>query len=729
MIQVPYHIENVSIVISTSTELINNSVCEISCIGTEFNSTGDIRLGATDKKPCGTCLQNIHTCNGHSGFIRLPFSIVHPLYTKRVLQELRQVSPSIMYKKDTDIFYDKATNQVISVDEIREIVPENLIMTVLPVMPPICRPNVFVTGVTHDDDLTTQYNDILKLIQKYKVSADPEIEKTIKFRVKCLFDNSGDKLKHINGRSFTGIKERIVGKNGQIRLYIMGKRVDQSARTVISAEPTLEIDQLGVPTYVAETLYYVEVYYRINKRHLIQLHQRCLIQSIERYETKTKFNLKYSNRTLRFIDAYYTHGDPLMDTDTMYVYYGDNIHRNLMDNDVVLFNRQPTLHKHSMSALRVKVLPGKTFRINLAITKQFNADFDGDECNIHVPIYDDARAELLELASLQSNIINTQTNKPALAIVQDTLLGSYMMSHEPKPMTYVDIIQCLVESNIDCNELIERFGVDCQFTTLHLLSLALPPDMNWSHEKLVISNGQIISGVLSKQYLSNTSTSLIKIIYDKYTPNHVLTFINRLQWVVTSYMGTHGYTIGIKDCIIRQDTKTTMDALITLKLSEIDETDDEFTIGQSLNRIKNQCMKLVESELGQSRFSACIKSGAKGDMFNACQISSILGSQSIAGGRIKPSITLGKRVFVHDRIGATQIRSRGFIGRSFFTGLNAHEYFIHAAAGREGLIDTSQKTANSGYIQRKINKLTEDLKVQYDGTVRGNGGIVYSMSY
>lgn len=712
-----FHISSVKLGVASSADIVRNAVCEVDNTNQSLNSPSDIRMGTMDSTPCGTCRRDVHTCQGHFGYIRLPFKVCNPLFTKRIIQITRATTGHmIIHKKDTDTFYDKTDERDLSADDLEQLLPESdrhLILSVLPVLPIACRPNIFVNGVVHDDDITTQYNDIIKIIQKYNNTHDDKHASNLRFRIRCLLDNTSDKLKHINGRSFMGLKERIVGKSGQIRLYIMGKRVDQSARTVISAEPTLEIDQVGIPQYMAETLYYREVYYQYNRARLEDLVARGLVQSILRADTLARFNIRYvRNRAIVFVDDVYRAGThQYMTADTMFVFYGDIICRNLMDNDMVLFNRQPTLHRHGMTAMRVRVLSGKTLRINLAITKQFNADFDGDECNIHVPMNLDTRAELSELASVPANILSVQSGAPTLAIVQDTLLGAYLMSARPERLPYHDAVQLLIQVGVEFDEL---SALPVTPTTLDILSFALPHTMEHAH---IVVRGQFVNGVvLDKSLLSNIRTSLIRIIYDQFGADAVLRFVNRMQWIVTAWNATHGFTIGIGDCRrfpVDVDAELTEESAPTLRDRVMVEARDW----------------MVDTG---SRLIDTITSGAKGDMFNACQITSLLGQQSVGGRSIQPTITYRRRTFPHVRLDASaveQIKSRGFITHGFFEGLTSHEYFIHSSASREGICDTALKTASSGYIQRKIVKLTEDVRIMYDGTVRGNDGVIYNMRY
>ena len=300
----------------------------------------------------------------------------------------------------------------------QKIHPKNFILKNIPVLPPIARPYVVAENLTCDDDLTIQYLEIIKINNHLNDNHLNEIKKqkyiqSLRFRIKCLYDNSHEKAKHTNGRPMKGIKKRIAGKEGQIRNNLMGKRVNKSARTVIGPDPTLCLDEIAVPPKIAETLTYPV---RVNANNYFELsdivnnnkanfvirnngnNRINLKYALFRKGTELMYNDKiirknkkgedieiiidsYSNEQLLKGDRLFRNGKEI--TELKYLQrkkfkleYGDVVERHLRNNDIVLLNRQPTLHKGSMLAQRIKIVPGKTIRMNLAITKTFNADFD-----------------------------------------------------------------------------------------------------------------------------------------------------------------------------------------------------------------------------------------------------------------------------------------------------------------------------------------------------------------
>jgi DNA-directed RNA polymerase beta' subunit len=289
--------------------------------------------------------------------------------------------------------------------------PKNLVLSVLPVIPPRARPYVITDNVTCDDDLTNQY---LEIVKANKDLLDPEIgdtkkEKaiqTLKFRIKTLMNNSQAKARTTSGRPVKGIKERLSGKDGLIRSNLMGKRRNQSARSVISADPTVRTDELVVPEHVASNLTMPEIVAPFNIDALQKIVNEGKANFVIKKDGQTRINLKYAMckkgtqllwedkvlRDGRTIDPFKVKGFELRAGDVIQrgdemitdievskkrdfkLEIGDVVERHLKNGDVVLFNRQPTLHKSSMMAKRIVIRPCRTFRFNLAATKSFNAD-------------------------------------------------------------------------------------------------------------------------------------------------------------------------------------------------------------------------------------------------------------------------------------------------------------------------------------------------------------------
>ena len=307
--------------------------------------------------------------------------------------------------------------------------PDWMICQVLPVPPPAVRPSVKQDNNQRmEDDLTHKLVDIIKtnntLRQKIEASAAaPVIDEwstLLQYHVATLINNEIPGVapaQQRSGRPLKSISQRLKSKEGRIRGNLMGKRVDFSARSVITPDPNISIDELGVPRHIAKNLTFPDVVTRFNKVLLTQYARNGPdvypgAKTITVKATGKTISLKHINRSELVLEE------------------GDVVDRHLIDGDVVLFNRQPSLHKMSMMGHRVRVMDYSTFRLNVSVTSPYNADFDGDEMNMHVPQSVQSKLELKYLTAVPYQIISPRENKPIISIVQDTLLGTNRISRD-----------------------------------------------------------------------------------------------------------------------------------------------------------------------------------------------------------------------------------------------------------------------------------------------------------
>lgn len=450
---------------------------------------------------------------------------------------------------------------------------------------------------------------------------------------------------------------------------------------------------------------------------------------------------------------------------------GEIVRRQLRDGDLMLFNRQPTLHRGSMLAKRIRVLPGKSFRFNLPSCKSFNADFDGDEMNGFYPQSYRAKAELQELVSTKKHIISPQESKPIIGIVQDTLIGAYLMTSRIFCIQKFDFFDLTMKGKIKDREgnisdvwNPEKFKTIEKIFKKHkkpvgkylysgkaLFSMLLPNDLYYEKENKAnekepvvrIEKGVMYEGTLDKNILGLTHNSLIQILNKEYGDNVCANFIDNLCFIIHDWLLLHGFSVGIKDCITtsEQSQITIRDTLTKcyIEAEGIEQTTQnagirEVRVTATLSKAKDIGMKIAkESMTKDNAFKTTVGSGAKGDFFNIAQITGLLGQQNINNQRIVPLLNHGKRSLPHyplDGMSKEQeYESRGFISHSFIQGLNPREFIFHAMAGREGICNTGLSTADSGYLQRKIVKSFEDIQVRQDGTVRDAMGKIYQTGY
>ena len=670
--------------------------------------------------------------------------------------------------------------------------PKNFIFTVFPILPPCCRPYVMSDENCCDDDLTYQLTEIIKnnqyLTEEYLSKTELKRKKSVlqssllptsdiqqkhftnlKFRISTYFNNSKKKAKHAaTARPITGLKERIAGKEGQIRHNLLGKRCDQSGRTVIGPDPTLKLDELGVPKEMAEILtipVHVAPFNITELTDIVNNGQANFL--IKASDPKRSINLKniinFRGSLLYFGDVIERDGMRITITDTKFVLkegdgiirngkklkevkypetkkieleIGDIVKRQLMNGDYVLLNRQPTLHKGSMQAFRVVIIPGKTLKMNLAMTKVYNADFDGDEMNLHVPQSYEAMAELKELSSAPKCIMSSQNGKPNVSIVQDSLIGLFYMSKEEwlkqslDKDQFFDLLMIINKTDNFVERMdkiiqtlkLENIPNPSVFNGKGILSFLFPHDFDFINSKIgmTIKNGVFVSGILEK----NVVSQLIKIIYKDYGETIVSSFIDNIQFVTNKYLIERGFTINAADCLKNKSSKKDIELLsksafmkaTTLKEVTINPFIREQKILGTFSSLTDQSMKKSKDSLTPlNNFKVTEESGSKGSIFNICQITSMLGQQTIDS----------KRVYglIHPQ--DNEFKNRGFIERSFVEGLRPREFLHHAMAGRKGVIDTALLTSVSGYGQRQGVKLNEDIKIYPDYTVRDVNGRLY----
>ena len=638
--------------------------------------------------------------------------------------------------------------------------PRNLVLTCLPVMPPASRPYVITDGKMSDDDLTLSYLEIIKANNALETKDLTETKRskyimTIKFRIKTLMNNSSGKAKHnTNQRPLKGIKERLTGKDGIIRNNLMGKRTNQSGRTVIGPDPTVRTDEMVIPEQIAKTLTVPERVNNINKDYLEYLvnnggANHILLGGV------TLIHIKYASRVRNKNGGF--------DKKYIKLNIGDVVERHLKNGDVVLLNRQPTLHKCSMLAKKIIIRPHKTFRFSLATTKPFNADFDGDEMNIHVPQDYDARAELMTLASTKYNIMNSQSSKSNISIVQDSMLGAYLMTKRSDPVPsniYNDLLlsgdgwdmEFINRKKIHIQNTLRHLGKDqtLLYTGKGLISMMLPDDLFYTKkteanplEPVVrIYNGVLYEGTFNKSVIGSSHNSIIQVLHKEYDVETCIKFINNIQFITNAWLCHYSFTIGLEDCIVKRGTDQIIRGTVMrhfMEAKNVQQTTQhpkikEARINAALGKAKDIGMKLArEAMYPGNGFVSTVVSGSKGDFFNIAQISGLVGQQNLGGNRVEPVLNRGIRTLPHypfDNLDLEdEFESRGFVRNSFLKGLNPKEFWFHSMSGREGVSDSAMKTAVSGYIHRKMVKVLEDVQIKYDGTVRNSQGSIIQWAY
>ena len=612
--------------------------------------------------------------------------------------------------------------------------PEWMVCTVLAVPPLTVRPSVVMDdNQKMEDDLTHKLIDVLRHNQSLRDRMDKgETSEVIdrhtallQYDVATYVDNDIKGMAPAaqrSGRPLRTLKARFGAKTGRVRGNLMGKRVDFSARSVITPDANIELDELGVPLEIATNLTFPEIVSVYNRDRLMGY----IRNGPDKHPGAKTVFLKQDKRSvsLRFVNA-----------ETLDLREGDVVHRHLLDGDIVLFNRQPSLHKASMMAHRVVVLPYSTFRLNVSATRPYNADFDGDEMNMHVPQSIAAATELRYLASVLRNIVSPRTNSPIIQLFQDTMTGIYRITLPGVEVPEVIAMNILAKIR---KPFVRKNG---PWTGAEIISAAFPL-MNFKGS-VTIENGQLTKGIMRK----SACTALIHTVYNDFGPERAGQLINDIQSVVTRFNLFTGFSVGTADLISNIETQRFVDGKLadarkavadiltdvhsgtfknTSGMSDGEDLEDKIssalkTVAADIN------MEVVKSLPADNSMIQMVNSGSKGGPQNVTQMVALLGQQLIEGRRVQ--YTLQDRTLPHFARYDDGAEAHGFVQNSFVSGLMPAEFFFHAQAGREGLIDTAVKTSDTGYIQRRLMKTMEDQHLEYDGSVRNVLGSVIQYVY
>ncbi|XP_071829023.1 DNA-directed RNA polymerase III subunit RPC1-like [Apostichopus japonicus] len=655
--------------------------------------------------------------------------------------------------------------------------PQDLILTRL-LVPPLCiRPSVIsdLKSGTNEDDLTVKLSEIILLndvIEKHRqggAKMSMIMEDWDFLQLQCALyinsETSGIPLS-MQPKKFTrGFCQRLKGKQGRFRGNLSGKRVDFSSRTVISPDPNLSIDEVAVPIHVAKILTYPEKVTKANislMRKLIE--NGCDTHPGANFIQQRSFNqkkyLKYGNRKKMALD----------------IRYGDIVERHLLSGDVVLFNRQPSLHKLSIMAHKARVMPHRTFRLNECVCGPYNADFDGDEMNLHLPQTEEAKAEALTLMGVKSNLVTPRNGEPLIAAIQDFITGGYLLTQKDVffgRSRACQIVASLIDQRGNVNQLDLPPPAIIKPTQLwtgkQLFGLILKPNKkkeikvnlrakakNYSHSEdlcindsfVVVYNSQLMCGAMDKSTLgSGSKNNVFYILLRDYGEQEAADAMSRLAKICPVFLSNRGFSIGIGDVTPGQGLlKAKMD-LLSAGYNKCDDYISDLNSGklqtqpgcseeQTLEAMILKELSVIRDHAGNACLRELHKSnspltmavcGSKGSFINISQMIACVGQQAISGQRIPNGFE--DRALPHFKRHSKIPAAKGFVKNSFYSGLTPSEFFFHTMAGREGLVDTAVKTAETGYMQRRLVKSLEDLCCHYDGTVRNSVNDICQFEY
>ena len=659
--------------------------------------------------------------------------------------------------------------------------PEWMIMELLPISPPSMRPTVTTDGGQKgEDDLTVFLAHIIRAnntVREKSTAGNISDQALLSFieivnvyvaamvvggiRKSTNSNLSGRILVTRTGKPLTSIAERTSGKHGRLRKNAMGKRVNFSARSVISPDPNLDLDELGVPMQIAKILTFPEVVNEYNREELYQYIMNTKTETHPMAITVKQGNIV---RTVKHIK-------PLED---IVLRNGDVVTRQLKDGDVALFNRQPTLHRMSMMGMKARIMKiGKTFRMNLSVTTPLNADFDGDEINGFLCQSITTSNEIWELTRPSTQIVTPQTNGPIIGIVQDSLVGAFLMTRYTTRLSKKHAMLILSASR-EFNGKMARSDSRGTWSGLDIMSEILPSislkrmsnsfDEGWedvkhsdsenkayiSNSRIIIKDGKLISGSIDKSVLgAKKEGGIAHVIFNDLGPEYTGKFLSLLQKFTNRFLVFRGFSVGLGDIVPNKEVRETMNKQVLEGLSEVKEiynkiraneyippvemTIEEYSemeISEKLNGVRVNVAEIMMKSLNPETngLMGMVKSGSKGDALNIGQMSGAVGQQIVERKRIAPNFGSHRTLPYFWKYDEDPM-SRGFVQHSFIQGLAPEEYFFHAMSGREGVIDTAVRTRDSGYISRRLMKAMEDIMVDYDNTVRNSNGQIVQFLY
>jgi DNA-directed RNA polymerase subunit A' len=645
--------------------------------------------------------------------------------------------------------------------------PEWAVLTVLPVPPPQVRPSIQLeTGQRSEDDLTHKLVDIVRVNEKLRTAIESgapssvvdQLWDLLQYHVATYFNNELPNLppvKHRSGRPLKTLAQRLKGKEGRFRGSLSGKRVDFSARTVISPDPNLSINEVGVPMDVARIL---TVPMQVTEWNM-DLARQLVLNGPEVWPGANYVVYPDGRRVdLRYFRDRRELANKLAP--------GFIVERHLMNGDIVLFNRQPSLHRMSIMGHLVRVLPGRTFRLHLAVCPPYNADFDGDEMNLHVPQNEEARAEARTLMIVQNHIITPRYGGPIIGARQDYITGGYLLTSKGSFINKELLMYLLAAANYD-GEIEEPAIMHPRelWTGKQVISMLLPKDLNWvqptaikesckdpyncyTDEYIIIVNGYMATGVLDKKSIGAEQVdSLWHVIVKRYGNDYARKWVDSILRALLRFLDLRGFTMGIDSLEMPLDSYNELTKLYEDSEKKVLEYIQRFREGKleaepgltieetlendvtiELSRAREAAARIVEKYINKDGDAYIMaKTGARGSIVNITQMVAMLGQQTIRGERFKRGFY--GRTTAHFEPGDLGPMAKGFVRNNFKTGLTPLEFFFHAAGGRDGLVDTAVRTAQSGYMQRRLINALQDIYVTYDGTVRNASGLVIQTRY
>jgi len=786
---------------------------------------------------CKTCGQRMKKCPGHFGSLELVRPVVHSEFGRKLemlmhatckecgrvalpedkieryrkmlkTESFESVSKKVVAKAKlvkkcphckatkSKVLLDKPTNfyynkERIYPTEIREWIekipdkdlmlfgydgelvrPEWFIIKVMTIPPITIRPSITLeSGIKSEDDLTHKLVDIIRINLRLKDNIDAgapqliieDLWDLLQYHVTTYFDNNTAGVppaKHRSGRALRTLVQRLKGKKGRFRHNLTGKRVNFAARSTVTPDPFIKISEVGIPKAIADELTVPERVTEWNKKDMQKMVKETdkVVYVIRPDEAKKKIDESNKEEVSEEIEV------------------GFKIERKLQNGDIVLFNRQPSLHRLSMLAHTVRVTDGKTLKINPIVCKPYNADFDGDEMNVHVPQTEEGKAEARELMYVRDQVISPRYGAPVIVLEEDGVSGAFVLTMKTTEFSREETMQYFFEmglTNLPSPDRGKNYSGKLVFSQMLPKDLNLEyktnmcrilqkttPCKNCTKEKcsydayLKIKNGKLICGVIDKQSLGEASGKLIDALARNYPSDIIEDFYYNVNRVVADLLTMKGMTAGVDEYEVSEKISKAKEKAIEEMLVKGKQLTDKFkrgTLGhlpgksveesfevnmmglaaETKKKIESLIMReKLDSILGeepQLNTMVMIVSGSRGSSINLMNIAGFWGQANVREGRPKRGYT--DRLITLNKKNDVDLLAGGFIRSSFMDGMDAKEYFYHSMGGRQGEVDTGVSTKVSGYLYRRLANSLKDLVVSNDGTVRTAASKLIQYSY
>ncbi len=795
----------------------------------------DLHLGVISPGlRCKTCGHGMRDCPGHFGHIELTRPVMHPKFTEKINHILQctckecgklllededrtelmrysdnpnKISKFIINASKTlkkcphcksdvvKVLLDKPTNffvdgerlypsdildWILKIDDTDlflfgysdKLRPQWFILNVLPVPPVSMRPSLSLENVvTAENDLTHMLLNIIRINNRLHENMNAgapqiiieDLWDLLQYNVTTYFDNNTAGVppaKHRSGRALNTLAQRLKGKKGRFRYNLIGKRVNSAARSTISPSTDIAIDELGVPQEVADTLTVSE---RITLWNMSKIKEYIL-------QDKIKYLITKKNRKKIITE---TNKQEIIDA----LEDGLIAKRKMVDGDLVIFNRQPTLHRASIMGHKVKVLPGKTFRLNPISCPPYNADFDGDEMQIHAPQSESSIAEIKNLLMVTNHISSMRHGKPIIIPGEDLISGAFLLTLKNTEFSKKETMEMLY--SIGITELPSADRGRGQYSGKLIFSQILPNDLNIEYENkmytiikkikgkvtkkdiekydcyLKIEKGKLLSGVFDER--ATSAKNLIDVLTRHYPKDFLSDFYYKLSKLVFYTLSKKGLTIGLDEyktpeflkkdidkkikelvsntnSIVKKFENKTLPLVSGKTLNETFEFEMMSAAGKVKDSVSDEILVLKFNEMYDKRKvsnnnTTMLSSvgGSRGKLLNVVNIIGLWGQVTVRAGRAKNGFK--NRLLSSSIAGSNSLMDYGFVKSNFYDGLQPKEYFVHSIGGRQGEIDTGVSTKVSGYLYRRLSNALKDLVVQDDLSVKSADGQVIQFVY